>query len=210
MLAKRHRQNHDFTILYHIAGSCHTADAAHALLLDLREDRQAAVDAFDVQQIRDKAKEVRAKERIASQSESDQLEGQADLLELENNRRVGQVLLGAAKDEIATIDKAIAALQPKRKFANLTDAEAVEAIQSEEWAAEMRFRAENFLLTAGTIPADEFASMRQHPRFTEDVLPHISNVQRMLETTTAEQRQAQISALCSGPRLLESIAKESP
>ena len=32
MHTKRHRQNHDFTILYNLVGSCHTADQAYALL----------------------------------------------------------------------------------------------------------------------------------------------------------------------------------
>jgi hypothetical protein len=199
MLAKRHRQNHDFTIIHHLAGSCHTADAAYALLMDLREDRQSAVEAFEVQQLRDLAKECRAKERLGSSSAADQLEGKADLLELENNRRAGQVLLSAAQDEIATIDKAIAALRPKRKFAHLSDAEAVEAIQSEEWAEEMRFRAENHLLTTGTIPPDEFASMRQHPSFAAEVLPRITELQTMIESG---QREKLLSQICSSSRLL--------
>jgi len=206
MLAKRHRQNHDFTIIHHLAGSCHTADAAYALLLDLREDRQSAVEAFEVQQMRDMAKECRAREKLGSSSAADQLEGKADLLEIENARRSGAVLLAAAQAEIATIDKTLAALQPKRKFANLPDHEAIEAIQAEEWAAEMRFRAENFLLTTGTIPADEFASMRQHPDFATLVLPRIVELQTMIENGQREQLLAQVAA---APQLLEPM-KDTP
>jgi hypothetical protein len=207
MLAKRHRQNHDFTIAYHLAGSCHTPDAAYALLMDLREDRQAAVDAYNVQQLRDKAKEARAREKIDSRNEADQIEGRADLLELENNRKAGKVLFEAAQAEIACIDKCIAELQPRRKFAHLPDAEAVEAIQAEEWASEMRFRAENFLLTTGTIPPDEFASMRQHPNFAKDVLPRITEIQTMIE---GGQREKLLAQVCAAPRLLESIKDKLP
>lgn len=207
MLVKRHRQNHDFTIIYHLAGACHTPDAAYALLMDLREDRQSAVDAYNVQILRDRAKELRARGKMESQNVAERLEGEADLLELENSRKSGKVLLEAAQAEIACIDKCIAELQPRRKYAHLPDARAYEAVQSEEWAAEMRFRAENFLLTTGAIPSDEFASMRQHPDFATAVLPRITEIQVMLE---GGQREKLLSQVCSAPRLLEPLKDKTP
>ena len=43
MSAKLHRSNTNFQIAYFIAGRCHTADAAYIELLNLREDREAAL-----------------------------------------------------------------------------------------------------------------------------------------------------------------------
>ena len=205
MIAKSHRQNHDFTILANIVGSCHTADAAHALLCDLREDRQSAVDSYDVQLLRDKAKIIRADRLLASDDESDQIEGKATLLELANNRRAGEVLLAAAHDEIAFIDKCIAEIQPKRKYAHLTDAESVEACQQEEWRLELISRAENSLLTMGTIPVDQFETMRQHPDFAAGILPRIVEIQGLLASPNgAQQLRSQIA---QQQRLLEGSIK---
>jgi len=209
MIAKLHRQNHDFTILHHLVGSCHTADAAYALLLDLREDRRAAVDAYEVQQIRDKAREIRALAKIASSDEAEQLDGKADLMELENSRASGKILLEAALAEISTIDETIARLQPLRKYSHLPDAEAVEAIQAEEWRAEMRWRAENYLLTTGTIPADELAAMRQHPDFASSILPKIVEVQNILASGDETAKSRLLHQISGNSLLLQSSEEKA-
>lgn len=180
MHSKNHRQNHNFQILHFLVGACHTADAAYALLCDLREERQAASENYHVSQLRDEAKELKAKELLDGENPTDKLEARADLLELENGRKTGKVLFDAAIAEIAYIDDCIAKIQPLRKYAHLSDAEAHEACQQEEWKLELIERAENYLATVNHIPTDHFATMRMHPEFKRAILPRIMEMQKLL------------------------------
>jgi len=181
MNSKNHKQNTNFQIAHFLVGSCHTADGAYSLLCDLRESRQAAIDNYNVSLLRNKAKRIRAEKLISNfNDEAERLEGEADLLELENNERSGKILYGAALDEIAFIDKCIAAIQPLRRFKDLPDLEAHETAQFDEWKLELMRRAENFLITAGNIPTDEFNTMRMHPAFQSDIMPHIKGIQNLM------------------------------
>jgi hypothetical protein len=54
--------------------------------------------------------------------------------------------------------------------------EANEATQRGEWLGELKERAENFLLTMGTIPHDHFHTMRCHPDFEQEIVPHIQAI----------------------------------
>ena len=56
-------------------------------------------------------------------------------------------------------------------------------MQREEWLFELMNRAENYLLTTGTIPTDHFVTMRQHPDFDDSILPFIENVQKLMQET---------------------------
>jgi hypothetical protein len=64
-------------------------------------------------------------------------------------------------------------LEPHRKFSQLPDHLAAQACQREEWAEELKFRAENFIASIGHIPADQLAAMRQHPDFETVIAPHV-------------------------------------
>ena len=70
----------------------------------------------------------------------------------------------------------MAELEPQRKFKHLPMLEANEAAQREEWLGELKERAENFLLTTGTIPHDHFHHMRCHPDFEKEIAPHIRKI----------------------------------
>ena len=153
MNSKNNRVNHDFQIAYFLAGSCHTPDAAYALLCDLRDDRAMALEASNG---RSWWRFWRKPGPVAAD--------------------VQARCIAAAKAELDTINKCIDRLQPLRKYSNLTDAEAHEACQAEEWKLELIFRAENFLLNGGVIPADHFAAMRQHPAFKDEILPAIEGM----------------------------------
>ena len=110
------------------------------------------------------------------------MDGEAEILDFRHHHHLGEVLAAAARDEIAFIDRCIAELQPKRKYAHLTDAEAVEAIQLEEWEMEsLLYRVENFMVTTGSIPSDEFSNMRQHPNFAAKILPRIAEITECLK-----------------------------
>lgn len=201
MHAKNNRQNHDFQILHFLAGSCHTADGAYALLCDLRDDRADALKQATVAHLREQAKIVRAERRIASDDEAERLEGRADLAEIEGHAETLSKNLAAAQAELDFIEQCIARLQPLRRYAHLPDAEAHEACQREEWRLELVSRSENFLLTSGTIPPDHLATMRQHPDFASHILPAIRQAKALMAEGTAD-------ALLIAPRPIERLLLE--
>ena len=205
MNSKTHRKNHNFQIAHFLVGSCHTADAAYALLCDLREERQAAVDNYHVVKLRNEAKEIEASRLLESKDEADRKLAAADLMELDNARTSSKVLFDAAKDELEFIDECIAKIQPLRKFAHLSDPESHEACQHEEWKFELIERAENSLLMTGTIPPSEFATMRMHPAFQTEILPRINEVNVLLKSSEGME---QLQTSLNKPKLLEAAFKE--
>lgn len=185
MISKNHRQNHNFQLLYFLAGSCHTPDAAYALLSDQKDDRVSAINSYNVSKIKEKAKIIRAGKLLQSQDIADQLDAEAELLEISNNAASSLVLFEAAKDELAYINELMSKIHPKRKYKQLTDAEACQAMQQEEWKLELIHRAENSLLTTGTISPDHFATMRMHPEFDSNILPAIKEIQNAMKENKA-------------------------
>ncbi len=180
MNSKNGRVNHDFQILHFLIGSCHTADGAYSLLCDLKEERDSVVRNLHCSELRTKAKLLKLEKQLLSDDKSERLEAQADLEELENNKEQNDKLTKAAIAELNFINSCIDRLQPYRKYSHLSDSEAHEECQREEWKLELITRAENFLLTGGGIPPDHFSAMRMHPDFMTDILPSIEKTKQLM------------------------------
>ncbi len=163
MHSSNNRRNHDFQIAYFLAGSCHTPDGAYSLLCDLKEERVLALNNVKSSALKERAKRIRAERKMQSEDEADRLEGEADLAEIEAFVEVTAKNIAAAEAELATIEKCISLIQPLRKYAHLSDAEAHEAAQPEEWKLELISRAENCLLTTGGIPTDPLGAPEAIP-----------------------------------------------
>jgi hypothetical protein len=173
MNSVNNRRNHDFQILYFMVGRCHTVDGAYALLCDLREERKLALGSAKAGALRRNAARLRAERKASALDEVNSLEGQAELLDLKANEDVTVACIAAAEAELGFIERCMARLESHRKFSALSLPEAHEAAQREEWALELAHRAENFMITNGTIPPDEFATMRAHPDFSKKIMPVI-------------------------------------
>lgn len=199
-MAKNHKQNSNFQITYFLAGSCHTADGAYSMLCDLKEEREAVIAYYEVSQLKEQAKKIRVEKLIKSDDEADRLDGQAELLEIENNNKQGKILFEAAQDELNHINKCIESVQPLRKYAEYSDLEAHELAQREEWMLELIHRAENYMLTSGSIPADHFVTMRMHPDFKEKIVPRIKGI--MLQLSSPEKSIDFLSIENKGFKLL--------
>jgi hypothetical protein len=180
MNSKNNRTNHDFQIAYFLAGSCHTPDGAYSLLCDLHESRNDALKHLEAISLREQAKIIRAKRRLQSEDVAEILEAQADLAEIEASKETSQRCIDAAYAELKTIERCMALLEPQRKFAHLSLPEAHEAAQHDEWKLELIHRAENQLLTTGTIDAEHLNTMRMHPVFKTELLPQIEAMGDML------------------------------
>lgn len=189
------KQNSRFQTAYFLAGSCHTADGAYALLCSQKESREIALGEAKANALRLKIKVLKANKLIASDIEEDQLEGQAMLLEMEAHKDSLAKCLAGAEDELAHINALIDELQPFRKFSHLPDSEAHDAAQYDEWKLELIHRAENFLLTNGHIPHDQFSTMRMHPEFASSILPAIES------TKVAMNDHSQVMQLLQKPVL---------
>lgn len=193
MISKNGRRNTHFQIDHFLVGSCFTADGAYSLLCDLREERVDALAQVTVSELRTRAKIARAEAALRSEDEATRLDAEADLVEIRATADTLQKNIAAARGELAHIDGLIAKLQPHRRFSHLPDAEAHEAAQRDEWRLELANRAENFLLTSGSIPHDHFASMRQHPDFVTGILP-------VIEQTKMTLMEGRVDQLLTAPR----------
>lgn len=194
MNAKPHRQNTKFQLRYFLAGSCTTPDGAYSLLYGQLNDMQTKLAHADAQlkKRQSKLKAAEAKEvqaqfeldqfitaspkHLVLQAEADLLEAQADRLEVEADIPTWEMNLKAAKQELKDIEDLMAELKPMCKYADLDILEQSEAAQEGEWLGELKMRAENFLLTQGTIPHDHFHTMRMHPQFKEVLIPFIQDM----------------------------------
>lgn len=178
MNSKPHRNNCDFQLKHFMAGSCHTPDGAWALLHDQMIDIGVKIEHSKAQGLRRQAKILTAEAILADEASTpvQRLNAEADLLEANSVHEGWSLNHKAAEDEYAYICKLMAELEPLRKYRDLPFLEANEAMQREEWLGELQTRAENFLLTAGTIPHDHLNTMRCHPDFESKIIPHIQEI----------------------------------
>lgn len=204
---KTNRLNHDFQIIYFIAGSCHTADGAYAILCDLKEDRENALKMFEANQFRERARRLRAESRLKDEREDIRLEAQAELAEIEALAETARKNHKGAIAELETIERCMQALQSQRRYKYLPEDKAHEAAQEEEWKLELIERAANYLITTGTIPTDHFATMRLHPAFQKEIWPAINEIRSLLQRPGGSEelierisnRQAQFYQLMEPP-----------
>lgn len=182
MYSATHRLNHDFQLQYFMANHCHTPDAAYALLYAQKVDMESKVKHGEAQKLRRQIARAKAQAVLedAYASEIDKMEARADLLEQESSDYTWEMNFEGAKQELATIERLMAELEPLRKYAHLPILEANEACQREELLHELKCRAENFLMTQGTIPADQLDTMRCHPDFRQEILPHIAMISAII------------------------------
>jgi hypothetical protein len=153
-----HWRNSDFQKLYFIVGKCHTADEAYRQLMQLKEDREVPIAQYTAQQLRNKAKLLRT-----CDNEYDRIMLEADRIEIESTAKQEKACYDEALRELDVINKMIKDIQPHRKYSHLPDVEAYQACQSEEWALELIHRAENSLVTTGSMSPELLATIRLHP-----------------------------------------------
>jgi len=189
MVAKPHRQNSDFQLRYFLANGCHTADGAWSLMYNQKIDMDTKLKSSEVHLLRMKAKRMELNFILENNhaNEIQKLNAQAALLEMDINKETWEKNYEAAKDEMATIVKLMEELEPQRKYKHLPDSEAHEAMQREEWLYEFMTRAENYILSEGTIPQDQLQAMRSHPDFETRILPHIVGIYEKIEKITKDK-----------------------
>jgi hypothetical protein len=180
-----HRTNSDFQLRYFLAGGCHTPDGAWMLMYGQRIAIDANLKNAEAQRLRRDAKIEEARFALSQDIPPWQrMLAEANIIEAKGELEIWNNNVKAARNELATIDKIMAELEPHRKYKNLPTLEANEAAQRDEWLGELKERAENFLVTQGTIPHDHFHHMRCHPDFATELLPHIRAITKAVKSST--------------------------
>lgn len=169
-------RNSNFQILYFIVGSCHTFDEAYRMLRQLQEEREQALGASKVSEIKEKIKILNAKRKLESGDETLRLEGEAELLEIEVSKKVVERCIKAAEQELDFINKLIDIIQPYRKYKDYPDEEAHQLCQREEWKLRLIERARAMIASSGTIPYDHLITMMNHPDFNAEIYPEIVRI----------------------------------
>lgn len=187
-----HWRNSNFQIKYFIVGSCHTPDEAYRKLCELLEEREMALNTVKASALRYEYNIAVAESKINSSNILEQLEGKALYAELTANSKNTLACIEEAQREYNYIKGLIEEIQPLRKYSHLPDYEAHQIAQQEEWLYELMFRAENFLVSVGSIPHDHLATMRMHPEWNTKLNPYIKQLVTGLQQNTLELSTKQL------------------
>lgn len=176
-----HWRNSNFQKLYFIVQGGHTADEMYRRAKELFEERQLAIDEFESSE------------------------------KFKNNdfNIAAKACYDEALREKEYIKELIEKIEPHRKYKDLPDHDAHQAAQQDYWLQELKYRAENHLFTTGVITPELLSTMRLHPQFKSDLLPH------MLTCITAV-KEGRAEALLATPQtfaqnlLLQQPAYDNP
>ena len=191
MQSLSHRLNSDFALKHFIAGSCTTFDGAYCLLYSQLIDMQQKVKHSESQILSREISKMEAEEIISKyeskevkqvkQDKKEYLEAKKTLIELEASQHTFDENIRGAKNELETIKRLMTELNEHCEYKNEPDMlKRQELAMRDEWCGELKKRAENYLITTGTIPPDHFDTMRMHPDFRTKIAPHIMKVTKSL------------------------------
>jgi hypothetical protein len=178
MIVNNHRKHSSFGLRHFIAGSCYTPDAAYCLLYAQMEQIEMDVAAGEAGVLSQRADELEQQALLEqAQTEPERLRAQAELIKIQAMRKNFELNFEGAKRELQEIRELLEQLKPQCKFWNEDILQMEADMQRDEWAEELKGRAENMLIAnAIGIGYDHIAAMRQHPDFYEKILPHIKQV----------------------------------
>lgn len=171
-----HWRNSNFQIKYFIAGSCHTPDEAYRKLMELKEEREMSLASAKAGKLKLDYDIAVAEKKLLSNDKLEKMQGEYELAELKSHIKNTNDCVEQAKREYDYIISVIEEIKPFRKYSHLPDYEAFQIAQEEEWLLELKFRAENFLASIGTIPHDHLATMRMHPQWNSSLNPFIQEL----------------------------------
>lgn len=183
MISKPHRQNSDFQLEFFMAGDCKTPDGKWALLYSQKIDAEKRVGNIEVQRLARESRRFAALSVLRNwfSSKAKKLQAKSDLLSLDADENEWQMNVAGVRAELATINRLMSDLEPYRKYGHLSILEATEACQREEWRLELECRAENFLLSQGSIPWDHLNAMRSHPDFSTHIAQRIYVIKQVMK-----------------------------
>lgn len=191
------RVNSNFQIAHFIRG--HTPDGTYFKLKGLLEDRQMAIEEYRTGSMKNRAEKLRLSQRLKKLNgwvrrlfmqkdlrEAAILDTQAALDKLTFGLARGEELYSIALEEREFLRTYMEGLKIHCKYVGkMAESHAAEACQQEEWRLEFLQRAENYLISAQRIPANELRAMRSHPDFQTSILPLIESTGKKVQAALA-------------------------
>jgi hypothetical protein len=184
-----HWTNTAFKILAFQVNSCNTPDGAFCKLYVEYGARKRALDEAMVNLKRNKAKRMRLELALAesgAEGSPDRLEAEADLESLTNNEALNAAAIAGCIAEMSYLQQLMNLLKEDCLYVDKMDiSDVFQASEYEEWRLELIKRAQNFMLSIGHIPADQFEAMRGHPAFQSDIWPVIAELKTTGQVTVS-------------------------
>jgi hypothetical protein len=204
MIINNHRKHSSFALRHFLAGSCYTPDAAYCLLYAQGEQIEMDVASGEASILEQQANELEWQEKIAhSASEPERLRALAEITRQQAMRKNFELNIEGAKRELQEINAMLEELRPMCKHWDADILKMEQDMQRDEWAEELKARAENMLLSnAIGIGYDHIATMRQHPDFSNKILPHIRKVGAQLTLANQTQDFKQVETVLTTTFLL--------
>jgi hypothetical protein len=173
-------KNSNFQNAFFIAGKSHTPDEAWLALKRQWNDRDLALRVADATLMKQQAHVNTLKNKLwwaeLFRLGNIALRLRGELMEIAAHYGETKNCYEGALQERASLQKMMDTLEPHRKYGHLTDNDAAQASQKEYWLHELVTRAENYLITTGSIPTDHFATMRSHPDYKGIIAPEIEKL----------------------------------
>lgn len=192
MIVNNHRKHSSFALRHFIAGSCYTPDAAYCLLYAQMEQIEMDIASGEAQLLEREADILEF-----SREDSDpaiNLRNRAKLIKLQGSLANFEKNFEGAKRELTELRELLEQLKPQCKYWNEDVLQMEQDMQRDEWAAELKGRAENMIL--GNMLGsgfDHIATMRQHPDFEEKILPHIKTIVQQAQQTRSDMSKFQLT-----------------
>lgn len=202
-ISKPYRTNDDFQIEHFLVGNSKTPDAAWALMYSQKLSMERRVLDIDAQRLIREA-DIEEQEYLMNNAEHpwERKRAVAKLSQLTAAIPEWEMANDGAKRELATIQRLMDELEPKRKYSHLPLLEAFDAAQREEWKLELIGRVENQMLSRVTgIGWDHLETMRSHPDFYTDILPAMirtsENIDKMMiaKNNTTNRTRSEATAM---------------
>ena len=137
------------------------------------------------------------------------LKNKAELIETLAAKKLFEKNYDGAQREVQELNNMLEQLKPHCKYWSEDIIEMEQAMQHDEWIGELKFRGENMLLanTLG-IAHDHIATMRQHPQFATQILPHIARVGERIKASIQMGQPGLLLSSISGPLAMDQYLPE--
>lgn len=192
MVPKNNRQNTDFQLAYFIAGSCKTADGAWSVLQAQKKDMEKRIASAKASRLRLKIRKNKIDEMPES-TEEEELEKEASLIEYNSDYETFLDTYRGAEMELDTINDLIERIEPYCQFDTSDYLVHQEQTQRLEWQEELKARGENMTLSNILgIPYDHLNTMRMHPDFSSEILPHINKTRQAINQSNKSRDDSYI------------------
>lgn len=178
-----HWNNSNFQKLYFIIGTAHTPDEAYRQCLELLDDRFMAKNEADHGK-KETALEIERLQSIVDNESEDTFvrrKAALDIEKFEVNKSTSDKCYDECLREIEFLEDIKKKIEPHRAFGLLPQHEANQLSQSDFWAHEFLFRAQNQIATRGCIEPGTLKDIRTHPAAESFLIPEVNvlmNAQR--------------------------------